>query len=116
MVKPVSALEHGASKSLKLLLNGYFERGANQVIETLHRVLQHKSECGNLPPTLFLQFDNCTLENKNRYAMAYLDIIFPFLAFEEVYASFLTIGHTHSDIYQCFSRMLFDKADNVTRT
>ena len=45
-----------------------FATGANHVIEVVHRLLQGKKKPrGKLPPILFIQLDNCTRENKNRF-------------------------------------------------
>jgi len=48
--------------------------------------------------------DNCTRENKNRYTLGYLESLVSWGVFVEVHASFLPLGHTHSDIDQLFSR------------
>ena len=75
-VKLVGSLEHGSVNNLTLLLlTEQFETGGNHIIETLHRVLQMKHDAGGLPKTLFLQLDNCTRENKNRYVMAYIETL-----------------------------------------
>lgn len=48
--------------------------------------------------------DNCTRENKNKYMLGYLEILVAWGVFTEVHASFLPLGHTHTDIDQLFSR------------
>jgi len=81
-----------------------FETGANHVIECLHRHLNRRNSQTGLPATLCVQMDNCTRENKNRYTLGYLEFLVSWGVFIEVYASFLPLGHTHSDIDQLFSR------------
>lgn len=104
-MKLVGVLEHGPTKMLNLfLLTEEFQTGGNHVIESIHRVIQQKYESGLFPKTLYVQLDNCTRENKNRFVLAYLEMMVSKGVFEEVYASFLPIGHTHSAIDKCFSR------------
>lgn len=76
---------------------------ANHIIEALHRSLSVKWMKGALPNTLFLQVDNCTRENKNRFFFSYVEALVGWGVFEKVYVSFLPIGHTHADIDQAFS-------------
>lgn len=66
-VKLIGVLEHGPCKRLNLfLMTEQYETGANHVIESLHRALTLRAMRSPLPKTLFLQFENCTRENKNR--------------------------------------------------
>lgn len=62
-----------------------------------------KSSEGDLPNVLFVQLDNCTRENKNRFFMSYLQCLVHWKVFNEIVASFLPIGHTHEDVDQAFS-------------
>ena len=103
--KIVGVLEHGVKKLLTLYtLTEEFESGANHIIEALHRTLgRTKERLGTLPPVLFVQADNCTRENKNRFFTSYLELLVRKGVFREVHLSFLPIGHTHSDIDQAFS-------------
>lgn len=104
-VKLIGALEHGKARKLSLfLMTDEFETGGNHIIETIHRVLQEKHSSQPLPPVLYMQLDNCWRENKNRYVLGYLESLVRLGVFKEVHVSFLPIGHTHSDIDQCFSR------------
>lgn len=104
-VKCIGVLEHLRQKQLSLFtMTEEFASGANHIIETTHRVLQKKKQImGKLPEVLFVQADNCTRENKNRYFMAYFELLVARGVFREVQISFLPIGHTHSDIDQSFS-------------
>ena len=58
---------------------------------------------GFLPPTLRIQTDNCTRENKNIYMFALCATLVGLGFFQEVELSFLIVGHTHEDIDQRFS-------------
>lgn len=81
-----------------------FETGANHIIESIHRTLGiRKGHLGKLPNTLFIQADNCTRENKNRYFLGYLEMLVMKGVFVEVQLSSLEVGHTHTDIDQSFS-------------
>ncbi len=86
------------------MLTEEFETGANHVIEVVHRFLTEKSEKGQIPPTLYVQVDNCWRENKNRYFMSYFETLVGMGVVVEAFVSFLPIGHTHEDIDQVFSR------------
>lgn len=104
-VKLIGILEHGPQNRAALYtMTENFETGANHVIECLHRYLNKRNDQAGLPNRLTIQLDNCTRENKNRYMMAYLESLVSWGVFVEVQASFLPIGHTHSDIDQLFSR------------
>ena len=106
-VKVVGGLEHVARGHRHLSLYAMteeYETGANHVIEVVHRMLQRKkNERHSLPSNLFVQVDNCTRENKNRYFMGYFQSLVHLGVFKFVQISFLPIGHTHADIDQAFS-------------
>lgn len=103
-VKCVGVLEHGSEKHLSLfVMTEEFESGANHVLEAIHSVLQKKRAVGTLPEVLFIQADNCTRKNKNKFFMAYCEMLVANGVFLEVQVSFLPIGHTHTDIDQAFS-------------
>lgn len=73
-VKRVEFLEHGPVKSLSLYkMTEKFETGANLVIKVSHRILSVKSSKSPLPEVLFIQFENCTRDNKNFYLFCYLE-------------------------------------------
>lgn len=103
-MKLIGVLEHGPAKSLSLYtMTDEFETGANHVIERLHRTLSVKAGKGKLTDILYLQVDNCTRENKNRYMFSYQESLIAWGVSTEVFVSFLPIGHTHADIDQTFS-------------
>lgn len=104
-VKLIGILQHGTEKSVALYtMTENHETGGNHVIECIHRYLNSRNDQYGLPKVLCIQMDNCTRENKNRYTLGYLESLVLWGVFEEVYASFLPVGHTHIDIDQVFSR------------
>lgn len=56
------------------------------------------------PTTLYLQLDNTSKQNKNRYVFAFLAWLVVLGLLTDVLVSFLPVGHTHEDIDQMFSR------------
>ena len=48
-----------------------------------------------LPPTIYIQLDNCGRENKNKYFLAMMMILVKKGIMKEVLMSFLMVGHTH---------------------
>ena len=49
--------------------------------------------------------DNCWRENKNRFVLGYCCYLAQQGVFKHVVANFFTVGHTHSDPDQMFSRI-----------
>ena len=80
--------------------------GVNFTIECLMRTfdkLQLQTPEKPLPKKLYLQMDNCSGANKNRFMFAFSHLLISRGVFEEVVLSFLMVGHTHEDIDQLFS-------------
>jgi hypothetical protein len=72
-----------------------------QTIQLVYETIQGVYEQdGFLPPKLFLQFDNCVRENKNRMVFTALSLLVHFDIFEEIEVGFMPVGHTHDDIDQ----------------
>ena len=57
---------------------------SNLTMTVLLEVLVRCSEEFDLPPILYLQFDNCVRENKNRYMFALLALLVEEKIFEKV--------------------------------
>lgn len=75
------------------------------LLDTIRQVFEHKRENGiPLPSVLYLQMDNCTRENKNKYLMSVLHLLVYAGVFKKIKLSFLPVGHTHEDVDQMFSR------------
>lgn len=104
-VRLIGLLEHNQQNRLRLFtLTEEYPTGANHIIETLHRYLSERVHQSVLPRTLYIQVDNCTKENKNRYFLSYLECLLRWKVFDEIEVGFLPVGHTHEDIDQAFSR------------
>lgn len=58
-----------------------------------------------MPRKLYLQLDNPTGENKNKFTIMFLACLVFFAVFDKIKLSFLLVGHTHEDIDQFFSRL-----------
>ena len=97
-------------------------KNANWVIqclmESLTRLSQHPHYTDKgLPRTLFVQLDNCSGENKNKYMFAFFSELVRVGVFDCVNVSFLPVGHTHEDIDQLFSVLnRFLRAEHLTLT
>ena len=103
-VRLVGILEHCRINCLRLYtMTEEYKTGANHIIESIHRFLIAKLLVGDIAPTFYVQVDNCSRENKNRYAMSYLEFLVARNVFDVVEVSFLPVGHTHEDIDQAFS-------------
>ncbi|KAK3098746.1 hypothetical protein FSP39_022657 [Pinctada imbricata] len=62
-------------------------------------------QVGSLPEILYVQADNCARENKNKFVLAFCELLVRLSVFREVHLSFLQVGHTHEDIDAAFSRI-----------
>ena len=58
----------------------------------------------HLPPTLTLQLDNASGNNKNRWVFAFCSLLVYRAIFCKIYINFLIIGHTHEDTDALFGR------------
>ena len=103
-IKCVGVLEHLAERKIHLFpMTEEFPTRANHVIEAFRRVLDAKfHEEGKLPPTMFLQLDYCSRENKNHNLLSYLELLVGLGVFRNVQVSFPPVGHTHENIDQAF--------------
>lgn len=104
-VKLVGLLDHKKPNEVHLMtMTEEHETGANHMVEAVHRFLMTRSKEGPLPRNLYVQLDNCTRENKNKFFLGYLEYLVAQRVFDTVEASFLPVGHTHEDVDQLFSR------------
>ena len=53
-------------------------------------------------PAMRVQLDNCAKDNKNKYVFAYSSLLVAKGIFNEVFMSFLLVGHTYDDIDASF--------------
>lgn len=104
-LKVIGLLEHDVQNVLHVYtMTEEHETGANHVIECIHRFLNTRRNKSPLPRTLFVQMDNCTRENKNRYVLSYFESLVALDIFDVIEIGFLPKGHTHEDVDQCFSQ------------
>lgn len=103
-VKLVGLLEHRLANKLYLYtMTQEHQTGANHVVEVLHRFINQKHTTGPLPSKFYVQLDNCSRENKNRFVLGYCEMLVALSIFESVEVGFLPVGHTHEDVDQAFS-------------
>ena len=111
-------LLHGIpNEAFLFTFNGAVKGDANSNIEGLRRVLlaKYPDAAHPMPQVLLLQADNAS-DNKNFAMLLFLAMLVYHGYTEEVFLSFLLVGHTHEDIDQLFSRLtrfLRDKFGNV---
>jgi len=75
------------------------KHGTNVVIECLHHVLvDYKNNRNYIPPVIYLQLDNTSKQNKNKFMLGYLACLVAWGVCRQVIISFLPVGHTHEDI------------------
>ncbi len=78
---------------------------ATVLLEALKDLKKLKGPSYKHPRNLFLQLDNCSGENKNRFFLTFLAMLVQLGVFDRIKLSFLQVGHTHEDIDQLFSRL-----------
>jgi hypothetical protein len=104
-VEIVCVIVHGAPPYIFLAWE-HLRSDPNLVCEVLSRTLiAEEARRGKLPPTLFLQMDNCIRENKNTYTEKFLEWLVERGVSRKILASFLPVGHTHFDPDQLASRI-----------
>lgn len=97
-------LVHGIGLYADVWIDAHHKHDSNQVVTTVMHVINDvKRRKGRVPPTLRIQADNCTRENKNVYMFALCASLVGLGIFQEVQLCFLIVGHTHEDIDQRFS-------------
>lgn len=98
-------LNHGGKvPALVLLEDGRATKDANNTINSLCHTLRQQQLVGPLPEVLYIQLDNATGENKNRFVLFFCALLVGAGVVKKVKLSFLPVGHTHEDIDQLFSR------------
>jgi hypothetical protein len=104
---PYGLIDHSTAQRVLTFAPPIYSADPNLTISMLHRhiVLVIAKNPGHHQPTLWLQFDNCYRENKNRWMLAYCCWLVELGIFLEVMISFMVEGHTHEDIDQMFGTM-----------
>jgi hypothetical protein len=108
-VHVTGVLVHGVA-SFVYLNTERVPKDSNLTIECLMRTLLQLPK--PLPPTLFLQADNCSGENKNQFLLAFLAMCVKRNMFNKVqklnlridfsFKFFLPVGHTYPDVLSFF--------------
>ncbi|XP_060583861.1 uncharacterized protein LOC132740023 [Ruditapes philippinarum] len=95
-----------------------FPHDPNLTITVILKMLLNTAKVndGRLPPVLYVQADNCVRENKNRYVLAFLQLLVEKKILNQVHLSFLPVGHTHEDIDARFSLISRDLYQTDTET
>ena len=102
-------LFHGTLRCMDVYIVPHTCKGGSNVTihclnESLKRMQQaYKDAKMKWPGIWFLQLDNTTKENKNQFVLGWLQTLVDAGVFDEIYVSFLPVGHTHEDIDQRFS-------------
>ena len=96
-------LVHGLpNESYLYTVNSTIGGGANLNIEGIRRMLLHKFESVPMPETMYVQADNAS-DNKCWALILFFGMLIFHGYTQEVFFSFLLVGHTHEDIDQLFS-------------
>ena len=99
----VGVLVHGVPNSAFLYtVNNSIGGGANLNVEALRRTMVHKFRSTPLPRRICVNADNAS-DNKCFTLILFLAMLVYHGYTQEVYLSFLLVGHTHEDIDQLFS-------------
>jgi hypothetical protein len=97
-------LVHGIGLYADVWINAHHKHDSNQVITSvMHVIVDVRRRKGRLPPTLRIQANNCTRENKNIYMFTLCATLVGLRYFQEVQLCFLIVGQTHENIDQRFS-------------
>jgi hypothetical protein len=97
-------LVHSIGLYADVWIDAHHKHDSNQVITSvMHVIADVRRRKGRLSPTLQIQADNCTRENKNIYIFALCAALVGLRYFQEVQLCFLIVEHTHEDIDQRFS-------------
>ena len=88
-------INHGLQQRYLYLHQGQYGCGPNFVISILHHHLHQVLTAPGAakPSTLYLQFDNCSWENKNKYMLAYCNWLLVNGVFHNIQTSFLPVIH-----------------------
>jgi hypothetical protein len=95
-----SFISHGIQKRSLYLHQGQFSCGPDFAVSLLHLHLTlhiRNPAAGCTPHTLYLQFDNCSCENKNKLMLADCHWLLWNGVFRHITIYFLPVGHTHED-------------------
>jgi hypothetical protein len=98
----VAALIHG-HPPLVFVSGNQCKQGHNVTIQALWECLLYLKAHGGIPPTVYLQLDNTTKQNKGKYLVAFCEVLVACGVTDHMILNFLPVGHTHEDVDQLFS-------------
>lgn len=102
----VGCLAHGLGHLMHLWPDKMYSRNSAVVINILQEIIYlAQTRYHRHPSTLYIQMDNCTGENKNRYILGYSAYLVVKRIFQKVVINYLPVGHTHEDIDSVFSQL-----------
>ena len=103
-VHAVGTINHSTQERDYLFFTDKFVKNSNLTITSVFlHIVQSFTQHGTHPPVLWLQADNASKENKNRWMIAFIVWLVEIGWFVEVMLSMLPVGHTHIDVDQMFS-------------
>jgi hypothetical protein len=101
----VGALMHG-HPPLCFISGNACKQGNNVTIQALYEcLLKLEERPGGIPPTVFVQLDNTSKQNKSQFFFGFCELLVHYGTVTKFVISFLPVGHTHEDIDQFFSRI-----------
>lgn len=80
------ALAHGR-RSFAFIDLHLWPQDSNLSANILLQILLQQATCGKLPPTLYLQLDNCYRENKNQSFFGFVALLVHYKVFKEVHTT-----------------------------
>eukprot|EP00112_Aurelia_sp_Birch-Aquarium-sp1_P005746 Seg1651.1 transcript_id=Seg1651.1/GoldUCD/mRNA.D3Y31 product="hypothetical protein" protein_id=Seg1651.1/GoldUCD/D3Y31 len=93
-------LSHASKYPVQYIDCQEWSHDSDHTMNVLFKTLADISKDGHLPPTLYLQMDNCWRENKNVYVLGACALLVKLKVLKKIQLSFLMVGHTHEDIDQ----------------
>ena len=98
-----SIIHNGQAQNGKEIYGSFdyyqYPHDSNLTMTVLLEVLVRWSEEFDLPPILYLQFDNCVRENKNRYMFALLAL----LVEDKIFIKYLILGNFKRNAFASFT-------------
>ena len=106
-VEAIGVISHSTSQREYYFYIPVWAKNPNLIITVLflHIVTVFSQLDKKQPPVLWLQMDNASGENKNKWVLAFLCWLVQCGWFFEIVVSFLPPGHTHVDVDQMFSTL-----------
>ena len=99
-------LVHGR-KTLMLLDLMQWPHDSNLALNSVLYAISSEVSDGQLPPTLYIQMDNCARENKNKYFIGMMALLVKLGFVKDIFLSFLMVGHIHEGLFSNSNKILF---------